>query len=267
MTDNPYYPDLCRDIHEEILEMSKRGHLLIEIMAFIADKIRERRPDFKMSKEKFRTWRKLDPELEETLQLADIYREKWWVKECRTSLKDQKFNTTAWYIMMKNCFQWGDRPSERTFSLKEWGGTIDQKIKQADQLFAEGEIALEQYLLIMKSLHYHATVNEIIVVHPVYASIQLEMRFNSGEITKDEYNHQKKLLEWSQLAREVAAEQIARETKVLSKFDKPQQKIKRKKSKEDEKEEETMVEEVRKRMDKKLKKMKIVEDYNRDGQK
>lgn len=216
-------------IHEEIIKKSKEGYFLEEIIAEIADKLRDRDSKFKLSKCKFNRWCRDDPELNETLKLCEIYRHAWVLRQGRINLDNPRFNGDVWWRIVTNMIQgFGNKPSERIMDFSKWTGSINDRIDFADKEFREGHIVLEQYEHIMKSLKYHAEIIEITYINPLMQRLDLDSKVQTGEINQEEYDRQIEILETARKAREIVAENIAKETKVLSKFgDKRQRRTKK----------------------------------------
>ncbi len=217
-------PSYDTGIHEEIIKKSKQGYFLAEIIAFIADEIRKRDPKFKLSFCKFERWRREDQELNETLQLCEIYRQAWILGQGRINLDNARFNGEVWWRIVSNMIRgFGNKPSERIMDFSKWEGSIDDRIDFADKELKNGSIVLEQYEHIMKSLKYHAEIIELVYINPLIQKLDLNNKLHSGEIDKEEYDRQIEILDMAKRARKIASENIAKETKVLSKFDNKRQ--------------------------------------------
>jgi len=54
-----------------------------------------------------------EPEFSRTVKKAHNRCEIWWVKNGRMSLREKEFNSTLWYMNMKNRFGWADRQEQK----------------------------------------------------------------------------------------------------------------------------------------------------------
>jgi|SRR5579859_3684784 len=54
-------------------------------------------------------WREKYPTFGEAIKKGVEIAQGWWEKEGRTSLRDDDFNPTLWYMNMKNRFGWKDK--------------------------------------------------------------------------------------------------------------------------------------------------------------
>lgn len=202
------YQPLPKGIHDEILRRAKdQGHLSVEIATYL-----------NISTDILRRWRKIDEELDQTLKTAHTYANSWWINKGRASLESQRFQCVVWGMIMKNTFGWGDKPSERPVEFEDWKGDLFQKIEIMDKMISEGKLCAEQYHHMMKSLDFHAKINEIIYIQPLISKLELERRFKEGEISETQYDEEKWILENGQVLRKVAAENLMKESKVVSKF-------------------------------------------------
>ena len=89
-----YKPEFC----ERIIELRSEGASIVEVAA-----------EFGASKMAIYRWRDEFPEFAEALAISDERCEAWWEKQGRTHLKDRSFNSTLWYMNMKNRFGWADK--------------------------------------------------------------------------------------------------------------------------------------------------------------
>lgn len=47
--------------------------------------------------------------LKEAVEAGELLSQAWWENQGRTSLRDDMFNSTLWYMNMKNRFKWADK--------------------------------------------------------------------------------------------------------------------------------------------------------------
>ena len=110
-----YTPDMC-DI---IVECMAEGMSIKEVSAKLG-----------VSYETICQWREKDGEwfkkdISDAIKSGVYLSEAWWLEHGRTKLETKEFNSTLWYMNMKNRFGWADK-HEHTGSE---GGAIDVKIK------------------------------------------------------------------------------------------------------------------------------------------
>jgi len=187
----------------EIKELMKQGYTKVEIAAHL---------DWPVSR--LKKYRKLIPELDSALELGETHCMAWWTKQGRSGLFKKEFNFNLWNIFMKNNFGYGDRPSERTADIESWQGSFSEKITAMDEKMRSGEISAEMYSHMMKSLSYHANVNEICYVTPMLERLEIDQQLKNGDITADEHRLMSEYLDVMDSMRTVSAEMIMDENKV-----------------------------------------------------
>ncbi len=202
----------CKEIlghADELIEHCKKdGWLLAEIAAFL-----------NMSENRFYRCRQANPELADLVETCRSYSKAWWIKEGRDALGAGKFQGIIWISTMKNAFDWGDKPSERYFRAEEWEGGVEDKRKLADKWFREGKVTLEFHNHLMRSLFYHAQLNDIIYIQPYLKKMDLETKLENGEISQSEFDAEMELWEEGRRVREVAMKRMLEKEKIVSEYD------------------------------------------------
>lgn len=92
---------------KKMLSMYENGASDVEVQAWIWKK----RGSF--SNDLWYRWMKEEPDFSETVNLGHKLCESWWQNMGRTNLTQEqdgpKFNSTLWYMNMKNRFGWADK--------------------------------------------------------------------------------------------------------------------------------------------------------------
>jgi hypothetical protein len=108
--------ELWEGWHVEILDLYKEGASDVEIRALICDKTGGQ---VRCSNDLWGRWMKEEIEFSETVKMGKLLSEAWWQKKGRTNIEESKFNSTLWYMNMKNRFGWKDKQElEHTGDLK-----------------------------------------------------------------------------------------------------------------------------------------------------
>lgn len=196
------------NMKERILEMMREGALKCEIAA-----------ELEIPYSKFLRWRKQYEDFDEIIKLGETFSMAWWSRRGRVNLENPRFNHMLWYSIMKNAYGYGDKPAERYIDAEEWKGGIYEKIKTMDEALASGKMAVDQYQHLMRSLDFHTKINEIMYIAPAVCKIELQRKYDAGEIDRVNYEQEMFILEQNQMMREIAAENLMKEAKVASKFD------------------------------------------------
>lgn len=77
----------------------------------------------KISRNCLNEWRHKHPEFEDAVKKGIDDSEGWWMLEGRKNIGNKDFNSTLWYMNMKNRFHWSDRTVQDTnitFTQEEW---------------------------------------------------------------------------------------------------------------------------------------------------
>ena len=89
-----YKPEMC----ETVIELMKEGASQYEVLATLG-----------ISEDTFYRWKKENEEFSETIKRGIQLSQAWWERKGRISLDDRQFNSTLWYMNMKNRFKWADK--------------------------------------------------------------------------------------------------------------------------------------------------------------
>jgi len=89
-----YKPEMC----ETVIELMKEGASQQEVLAVLD-----------ISNDTFYRWKKENEEFSETIKRGIQLSQAWWERKGRISLDDRQFNSTLWYMNMKNRFKWADK--------------------------------------------------------------------------------------------------------------------------------------------------------------
>jgi hypothetical protein len=89
-----YKKEMC----ETVLELMKEGASQQEVLAVLD-----------ISNDTFYRWKKENEEFSETIKRGIQLSQAWWERKGRISLDDRQFNSTLWYMNMKNRFKWADK--------------------------------------------------------------------------------------------------------------------------------------------------------------
>ncbi len=99
-----YKPEYC----EKVIELLKQGYSLCEIAL-----------ELDIAVDTLHEWRKRYKEFSDAINTGRGFSEGWWTSNGRLNLHNKEtFNTTLWYMNMKNRFGWRDK-SEQEITLKE----------------------------------------------------------------------------------------------------------------------------------------------------
>jgi len=89
-----YKPEMCKTV----IDLMKEGASQQEVLATLD-----------ISNDTFYRWKKENAEFSETIKRGIQLSQAWWEKKGRISLDDRQFNSTLWYMNMKNRFKWADK--------------------------------------------------------------------------------------------------------------------------------------------------------------
>ena len=92
--------------HVEILDLYKIGASDVEIKALICEKTEG---EIRCSNDLWDRWMKDEVEFSETVKQGKLLSESWWQRKGRENIEETKFNSTLWYMNMKNRFGWKDK--------------------------------------------------------------------------------------------------------------------------------------------------------------
>ena len=61
----------------------------------------------------FLSWQEKHPQFLQSVKKGDKLSEAWWMREGREALRDRDFNSTLWYMNMKNRHGWADKTESK----------------------------------------------------------------------------------------------------------------------------------------------------------
>jgi len=83
---------------DEVVALAEVGASDVEIVDYLD-----------ISKDLFYRFIEDEPEFSSTIKKAHVKCEVWWQRNGRTNLDGKEFNSTLWYMNMKNRFGWADK--------------------------------------------------------------------------------------------------------------------------------------------------------------
>tara|TARA_R110000772_G_C13306320_1_gene439381 strand:+ start:2218 stop:2583 length:366 start_codon:yes stop_codon:yes gene_type:complete len=86
------------ELGEQVIELMYQG-LSIEEVCY----------ELKICKQTFYNWCEQHPEFLDSKKKGLDFSQGWWMKQGRVNLENQKFNSTLFYMNMKNRFGWTDK--------------------------------------------------------------------------------------------------------------------------------------------------------------
>lgn len=84
------------------------GDVLVKLMSEGAS-LEEVAGELGVAKSTLYTWFKNFPEFQNARELGIALSEAWWLKQGRIALRQKEFNSSLYYMNMKNRFRWRDR--------------------------------------------------------------------------------------------------------------------------------------------------------------
>jgi len=97
--------DINENTLSDIIDLMDRGYSIKEI----ARRLRIARSTLYL-------WMEKSVQLSDTIKLGVEFSEGWWMEKGRENIDNKEFNSTLWYMNMKNRFGWKDK-SENTQTL------------------------------------------------------------------------------------------------------------------------------------------------------
>jgi hypothetical protein len=115
--------DLFEGWEKEILALAAKGGSIVEI-AVLLDISRSTLYRMTRDHESFL----------HTIKKCKRLCESWWLQNGRTELENEKFNSTLWYMNMKNRFGWADKQETKntnnnTMEIKDTHGVLKSLIE------------------------------------------------------------------------------------------------------------------------------------------
>lgn len=92
-----YTPELC----EKVIPLLKEGMSIQELGL-----------ELDVGYSTLYEWMDRHPEFAEAVKKGREFSEGWWMKRGREALDTKEFNSTIWYMNMKNRFKWKDKQDE-----------------------------------------------------------------------------------------------------------------------------------------------------------
>jgi transposase len=89
-----YRPEFC----EVAISLMRNGAAIVEVAY-----------ELNVAKSTIFDWIKIHPEFAAAIQEGKDFSEGWWCKEGRLNIHNKEFNSTLFYMNMKNRFKWSDR--------------------------------------------------------------------------------------------------------------------------------------------------------------
>lgn len=79
-------------------------------------------------------WEKVHPDFSVAIKEGVSLSEGWWQMQARKSLENQKFNSTLWYMNMKNRFGWSDKQETREVKDFSYSEKIESARKRLEKV-------------------------------------------------------------------------------------------------------------------------------------
>jgi len=108
--------------YEEVLELYAEGASDVEIKVIL-----------NVSNDIWARWMKEEPEFQETIKIGKELSRAWWETVGRRNLANGKFNSTLWYMNMKNRFGWADRSETKVDVSDKMQKIIEKGIEIANK--------------------------------------------------------------------------------------------------------------------------------------
>jgi hypothetical protein len=114
-----YRPEMC----QQVVELMRDGASLVEVAASIG-----------ITKDTLHRWKKTNDEFSDSIKIGTQLSEAWWMREGREALRDKDFNSTLWYMNMKNRHGWADKvEKQEQHNIRiEWAGAAPEQIADAE---------------------------------------------------------------------------------------------------------------------------------------
>lgn len=90
------------EINDECIRMMREGASIVEIAY-----------ELNVARSTIYEWQKNNVEFSDTIKRGTDFSEGWWMKQGRININNKDFNSTLFYMNMKNRFGWVDKPAEK----------------------------------------------------------------------------------------------------------------------------------------------------------
>lgn len=121
--------------------------------------------EFKVNKDSIYEWAKKHKEFSVALKNGQDWCQGWWEDQGRQNVRNKEFNSTLWYMNMKNRFNWQDyKPTYKPKKLKKLKGSLEERAKAFLSYLHDGTLTLDEISCGLDGLAKEATVMEKTVI-------------------------------------------------------------------------------------------------------
>jgi hypothetical protein len=101
---------------EKVIELLKQGAAMEEIAL-----------EIEVNVDTLYEWMKVHPIFSDSIKEGRGYSKGWWLKKGRVNIDNKDFNSTLWYMNMKNRFHWSDKHEVTTSDSDDKMSAEDKK--------------------------------------------------------------------------------------------------------------------------------------------